>query len=420
MYKILVLSEEADSLGWLAKLVCEGCEVKMFTKLASEREAGRGIVTQVKNWESHIKWCDFVICDSNIFGKEAELIRKMNVPVIGPTKETEELETDRAKGLSWLESYGINCGEWTKENLTPDEAIKFAQANPGRWVAKPSCNADKDLTLVSKDTEDLIEFLTANKAKYKGKLILQKFVEGGHEIAVSFIVCGGRILSPLAINFEYKKLYNGDLGCNTGQQGDGIIWTDQTSLMEEVDKLRPYFEESDYSGVWDLAFMATEAELVCMEITPRFGYNTSHDMHENLNCQLSEYLQALATGTLDDVPILEEAACGIVISAAGYPYKESYEIHGKGKYIKKIEEIYSPGMMIYHMEKDDQGIKTSGNYGSILCAIGLGKDIKSATKHAYEIIKSYDLDKNLAYRTDINEKLMKEDLPWFQENGYLT
>jgi hypothetical protein len=250
MYKILVLSEAAFSLGWVAKLVHEGCDVRMFIKDKDVKSTGTGIVDLVPNWESSSRWCDFAICDSNIFGKEADILRSMRVPVIGPTPETEELEVDRAVGLQWLESYGINCGEWTNKNLTPEEAIRFAQANEGRWVAKPSTNADKDLTHVPKDTEDLVEFLKDNGSKYKGKLILQKFVDGGHEIAVSFIVCNGRILSPLAINFEQKKLYNGDLGVNTSQQGDGIIWTDQTCLMEEVDKLRPYFENSDYSEIW--------------------------------------------------------------------------------------------------------------------------------------------------------------------------
>jgi hypothetical protein len=142
-------------------------------------------------------------------------------------------------------------------------------------------------------------------------------------------------------------------------------------------------------------------------------------MHENLSTTLYEYLYQLAAGSLTEVPIQCEAACGVVLSGAGFPFSEAYMKHGHGKHVPQIEEIYSPGMLLYHMERDEKGFKTSGYYGEILCAVGLGCNIKEATEQAYEIIKSFDFDKNLGYRTDINKKFDEEELEWFQSMGYL-
>jgi phosphoribosylamine--glycine ligase len=418
-YKILVLSEEGDALGWLCKLKSEGCQVKVYTKLPEEREAGNGILDKVTDWAPHMKWCDFAVCDSNIFGKEAEILRNAGVKVIGPTKETERSETDRAFGLSLLEDHGINCGEWSEKNLSPQEAVAFIQQNGGRWVIKPSSNADKDLTHIAADEEDAIEFLTENGPKYKGGLILQKVVEDGHEIAVSFFVSGGKIIYPLIINFEQKRLYNGDLGPNTGQQGDLCVWTTDTKLMDEVEKMEPYFAKSQYTGCFDIAFMATEEELVALEITPRFGYNTSYDIFENMYKPLGEFFYELAFGTCKVFPNSFKYATGIVLSGEGYPFKESYLKHGKGHHLKQITADYTPGMLLYSMEKDAEGFKTSGNYGAILCAVGLGDTPEESTQDAYFQIELLKLPKGIAYRTDINKKLMEEGLRWFEQHGYL-
>ena len=64
---ILVLSEEADSIGLSYKMQQEGHNVLYWMKTPAL--SGDGIVEKVKNYQSKLQWPDLVISDSNITDK---------------------------------------------------------------------------------------------------------------------------------------------------------------------------------------------------------------------------------------------------------------------------------------------------------------------------------------------------------------
>lgn len=417
--KFAFISEEMDSEAYQCRLIHEGHEVKTWIKLPEERETGKGIITTVKSWESLIPWADYFFLDSNCFGVEGKLLRGMNKKVFGGTVDTDRTEGERSFGFKLLESYDINCGIWAGP-FKAEEAISFIKKNPNRWVIKPDGSLDKDLTFVSKDAEDALEFLTGHKSEYKGSLILQQFVPDAKELAIGVTVQHGNVLFPVRENVEHKNLFNGNLGVATGEQGTIVHYTNDSPLLDEVLKLSPWFEKEDYTGDFDLNFMIQEdGTAICLETTARPGYPISILQCDNIAMDYGKYLSSLIDNKLDAIPIYGSWTCGVVLSAPGFPFKESYHKHGLGRHIEQLNDIYEPGLYFYAINKDKKGFVTTGNYGAVLVAVANTDDLESCTKECYEFIKEHDFPRWLAYRSDIGADLRKEDLPWFQARGYL-
>jgi phosphoribosylamine---glycine ligase len=419
MAKFFFISEEQDSLAYQLRLIAEGHEVKTYVKLPDHRDIGKGMITVVPVWQAYLGWADYWILDSNCFGKEGNFLRKLGKKVFGGTPDTDKTEDDRAYGLGILENYGINCGVWAGP-FSAEEAIKFINENPQRWVIKPNGSMDKDLTYVSKSSEDALDFLNENKSKYKGELIVQEFVDNAKELALGVTCSKGKILFPVRENVEHKNLANGNLGVATGEMGTIVHYTYDSPLLDIVQQLAPYFEEQEYTGDFDLNFMIQEdGTPVCLETTARPGYPISIFQCDNIDMEYGDYLINLIEGSLDEIPIKGNWTCGVVITAPGMPFKESYHKHGLDRHVDEITELYEPGFYIYCMNCDEKGYYTAGNYGAICCSVANTNDLKSCIDDCYKLIKDKDLPKWLSYRTDIGDDLLKKDLTWLNDRGYL-
>lgn len=418
--KFFFLSEELDSMATQCRLIAEGHEVKTWVKLPDHREIGKGILTVVPNWQSYINWADYWICDSNCFGKEAEMLRKMKKKVFGGNRITDRTEDDRAYGLSILEEHGINCGNWAGP-FSAEEAIKFIQENQQRWVIKPNGSLDKDLTYVSSNADDAIEFLTEHKSEYKGEVIVQEFVENAKELAIGATFSKGKILFPVRENVEHKNLNEGNRGPATGEMGTIVHYTNYSPLLDALESLAPWFEEQEYTGDFDLNFMVQEdGTPICLETTARPGYPISIFQCDNIDMEYGDYLINLIEGTLSEIPVKGIWSCGVVITAPGMPFKEAYHEHGLDRHVDKIECIYEPGFYIYCMSCDHKGYKTAGNYGAIFVEVANSNSLCEAIEECYASLKRRELPKWLSWRTDIGADLEKSDLYWFNYRGFLT
>jgi phosphoribosylamine--glycine ligase len=419
MAKFFFISEEQDSMAYQCRLIAEGHEVKTWVKLPDHRDIGKGILTVVSSWQAYLSWADYWILDSNCFGTEGDLLRKMKKKVFGGNPETDKTEDNRAFGIGILENHGIDCGIWAGP-FDANETIKFITANPKRWVIKPNGSLDKDLTYVSKDSADALDFLNENKSKYKGKMIVQEFVADAKELALGATISHGRLLYPVRENVEHKNLCNGNLGVATGEMGTIIHYTDESPLLDIFRQLAPWFEEQDYTGDFDLNFMVKEdGSAICLETTARPGYPISIFQCDNIDMDYGDYLMNLIDDQLDCIPIKAPWTCGVVITAPGMPFKESFHKHGLDRHVDCIEEIYEPGFYLYCMSCDKKGYMTAGNYGAIFCAVCSKKTLKSSIEGCYSLIKDKDLPKWLSYRSDIGKCLLDEDLEWFNKRGYL-
>ena len=139
-----------------------------------------------------------------------------------------------------------------------------------------------------------------------------------------------------------------------------------------------------------------------LEYNCRFGDPETQPILMRLKSDLVALCLAACRGELDVMTADwdSRASLGVVLAADGYP--DSYP---KGEVIESIPADSGDGK-VFHAGTalDDNGnVVTSG--GRVLCAVGLGEDIATAQKKAYQLVAEIDWD-TAFYRRDIGFKAL--------------
>ncbi len=209
-------------LAWEVKK--EGQEVLYHIALKSERDVADGFVEKVDKWEECKDWADVIVFDDCEFGSLADKLRAEGKTVIGGTPYTDKLEMDRDFGQEEMKAAGITTlPRWEFDSF--DAAISFIKGNPGRYVVKPSGRAqnEKVLSFVGQEEDglDVLTMLEHYRNGWAGKIKnfqLQKYASGV-EVAVGAFFNGKEFLQPVFVNFEHKRMFNDDIGPQTGEMG---------------------------------------------------------------------------------------------------------------------------------------------------------------------------------------------------------
>lgn len=233
--KFLFVSIEAITMD-LANIVrLEGHDVKYYIYSKYEKDVGDGFVEKVDSWKEYVDWADVIVFDDIGF-READNLRAQGKKVVGGGSYTDKLEDDREFGQKELADAGVTT--LPSQSFTSfDDAIKYVEENPDRYVIKPSGKVqnEKELLFVGQepDGKDVIDVLTkykknnwANKIKV---FLLQKHASGV-EVAVGAFFNGRDFVYPINVNFEHKKLFPGDIGPSTGEMG---CYDDQTEVLTD-------------------------------------------------------------------------------------------------------------------------------------------------------------------------------------------
>ncbi|MBD3313134.1 phosphoribosylamine--glycine ligase, partial [Candidatus Woesearchaeota archaeon] len=229
--KFLFISWDALICDIAWRILKEGHEVKFYIRNPIDKDVADGFIQKVNKWEDHVDWADIIICDDVLGqGSIAKDLRDKGKLVIGGSPYTDRLEDDRAFGQEELKKFGINIISY-QDFRSFDDAIDFVKKNPGRYVIKPSGEAEnlKGLLFVGEeeDGKDVLQVLNDYNKAWASKIPefqLQKRVLGV-EIAVGAFFDGKEFIYPINVNFEHKKLYPGNLGPSTGEMGTTMFWS---------------------------------------------------------------------------------------------------------------------------------------------------------------------------------------------------
>jgi len=223
--KFLFVSLEAliGDMAWIIKN--EGHEVRYSISDKDCKDICDGFVDKTDDWKKDAaEWADVIVFDDVGFGQEADALRKQGKLVIGGSAYTDKLEDSREFGQDELAAVGVNVlPHWDFDDF--DSAVKFIEQNPGRYVMKPSGDAqnEKELLFIAQeeDSKDLLNVLAHYKKAWSKKIKkfqIQKYA-AGVEVAVGAFFNGKDFLYPINVNFEHKKLFPGEIGPSTGEMG---------------------------------------------------------------------------------------------------------------------------------------------------------------------------------------------------------
>jgi phosphoribosylamine--glycine ligase len=318
---------------------------------------------------------------------------KRDLPIFGPTRLAAQIESSKVFAKEFFGRHGIPTAA-ARVCSSKDEARRAIKDFGFPVVVKADGLAGGKGVITVESDEDARRALTLFfEERVFGsagdRVLVEEFLRGSE---ASFLaVCDGQTAAPLPTARDYKKVYDGDRGPNTGGMGGhspagvmdaatsaqalkGILWPTLKGLAAEGRLFR---------GVLYAGLMLTESGPRVLEFNARFGDPETEVIVPRIKSDLAALLAAGARGDLDRVPPIEvkpEVCVGVVLCAAGYPGP-----HEKGKPIRGVNDAARiPGIEIFHAGTAREGDRLITAGGRVLVVTATAPTISEAAVLAYE------------------------------------
>jgi phosphoribosylamine--glycine ligase len=230
---------------------------------------------------------------------------------------------------------------------------------------------------------------------------------------------------PMASAQDYKRIFDGDQGPNTGGMGTyspSLIFNE--ALEERIRKeiLNPtlagfHADGLDFQGVLFIGLMISEEGPKVIEFNNRFGDPETQSILPRMENDLLEVLLAVCENRLSEITLKwspNSAVC-VVLAAPGYPgnYEKGLPISGLDQFAgaqqdegnnRDTSAAPAPDVVVFHAgtafstTPGSDVIVTSG--GRVLGVTAMGDTHEYARNKAYENLKKIHF-KGMQYRKDI-------------------
>jgi phosphoribosylamine--glycine ligase len=338
----------------------------------------------------------------------ADAFRNRGLAIFGPSRSAARIEASKvyAKDLSLRRR--IPTARAGVFGL-PERALEYlGKQKPPVVIKADGLAAGKGVT-VCRSLEEAREAIEAAMVKRifgdAGlRILVEEYLEGQEFTLMAF--ANGQELLPMEPVQDYKPVFDGDRGPNTGGMGcySPVPFATQMVQQESVKKImRPALEAmaqdgNPYSGILYGGLILTRKGPKVLEFNCRFGDPEAQAALPRLEDDLVDLLLACIEGKMGQRKVSFSAmrcVC-VVMASGGYPGK--YET---GKPIKGLDTASKmKNVVVFHAgtAKKDGEIVTSG--GRVLGVVGLGETFEKAREHAYEAVRTIEFE-GAHFRTDI-------------------
>ena len=324
----------------------------------------------------------------------------------GPNKAASQLEGSKIFMKDVLEKAGVPTAKY--RSFTSNEfvlASKFLEEFSGKIVIKTDgLAAGKGVYICESRTEAtqvLREFFDGKFGNASKKVVIEEFFEGP-EVSV-FAFCDGKTAIPFFHACDYKKVFDGDLGLNTGGMGSfapsflkksefkNIVKTHFNATLAELSK-----RGISFTGVLFGGLIITKNGVKFLEYNIRMGDPETQSILPLLKSDLLDILLKSSRGQLveGDIEFEEKACVTVVLTSGGYPleFQKNKEING----FHNISCLAFPA----GLQNIDGKFMTSG--GRVLCISSVGNSIEEARNEVYKNVKKITFE-GVHFRTDIGK-----------------
>ena len=336
-------------------------------------------------------------CDLVVIGPEAPLVAGLadelaarGIAAFGPSAAAARLEASKEYAKEVMEAAGVPTASWSAvDDVEGGMAVierypvvlKFDGLAAGKGVVIAADEAQARATL-----ED---FLVARRFG-AGRVVVEECLVG-EELSL-LALCDGRRALAMAPAQDYKRIFDGDAGPNTGGMGsyspvpgigpERVAEISALVCQPIVDLMRK--RKTPFHGVLYAGIMLTADGPKVLEYNVRFGDPETQAVLPRLRSDAFELLAAAARpegGGLAGVELHfdEGWAVTLVLASAGYPAAPSTGdvICGLGDAARTGVEVTHAGTAL----REDGAIVTAG--GRVLNVTALGSTPAAARDAAY-------------------------------------
>jgi phosphoribosylamine---glycine ligase len=351
-------------------------------------------------------------CDLVVVGPEAPLVGGLvnaleaaGVPAFGPSAEAARLEGSKVHAKDLMAEAGVpTASHAVLRNRA--EALEHLAGAAYPVVLKADGLAAGKGVLICPDEESALEAIDAFFVERRfgdTEVVLEEYLEG-EELSL-LALCDSENVLPLAPAQDYKRIYDGDEGPNTGGMGSysPVPGIDDDRVAEIAGAVhRPIVElmnrrGTPYHGVLYAGLMLTAEGPKVLEFNCRFGDPEAQAVLPRLRSDLFDLcLASLDPGGLAGAraEFADDWAVTVVLASAGYPASSS-----KGDVIRGLDSVPADVEVTHAGTARRNGdIVTAG--GRVLNVTGLGPTPGEARDRAYAAAEVIQFD-GRQMRTDI-------------------
>lgn len=345
----------------------------------------------------------------SLAGGIVDRFQGIGIPIFGPTKKAAEIESSKvfAKGL--MQKYNIPCAR-SASFSSYAQAKEYIQQQPLPLVVKADGLAAGKGVIVARSTPEALEALSSimgSKAfgAAGDRVVIEECLSGEEMSAFAFT--DGRTVVPMVSACDYKPVYDGDRGPNTGGMGSyspphfispTLAEAVEEAIMEPAVRAMAQ-EERLYQGTIYGGLMITGDGPKALEFNARFGDPETQVVLPLLRTDLVDILLAVMNGNLDrmNVEWSSDACVGVVMASGGYPgsYKTGFPVTGLADLDEDIL-VFHAGTRVGEVGQ----VLTSG--GRVLTVVATAETVAGARERVYANISRIRFE-GYHYRKDIAE-----------------
>ena len=342
--------------------------------------------------------------DLVVVGPEAPLVAGLvddlaaaGIAAFGPTKAAARIEGSKAYAKELMRECGVPTASHVLFRDREEAAAHLACASYPAVLKADVLAAGKGVIIAQDEREarEAIDVFFAEKRFGETEVVLEEFLEG-EELSL-LALCDGERAVPLAPAQDYKRIFDGDEGPNTGGMGSyspvpgidadrarEIAAGVHQPIVDELLRRGTPFHGVLYAGL----MMGADGQPKVLEYNARFGDPETQAVLPRLRSDLLELLEASSrAGGLAGVEPewSDEWAVTVVLASRGYPQSSS-----SGDVISGLDD--AEGAEVFHAGTAEQGGEVVTAGGRVLNVTGLGATPGEARDRAYAAAERIQFD----------------------------
>jgi phosphoribosylamine---glycine ligase len=342
--------------------------------------------------------------DLVVVGPEAPLVAGLvddltaaGIAAFGPTRAAARIEGSKAYAKQLMRDCGVPTASHVMFRDREEAAAHLACASYPAVLKADVLAAGKGVIIATDEREAraALDVFFGEKRFGETEVVLEEFLEG-EELSL-LALCDGERAVALAPAQDYKRIFDGDEGPNTGGMGSyspvpGIDRERAAEIAAQVhqpivDELRRRgtpFHGVLYAGL----MMAPDGSAKVLEYNARFGDPETQAVLPRLRSDLLELLEASTRpgGLVGVEPEWSsDWAVTVVLASGGYPESSS-----SGDAISGLDDVDGAEVLHAGTAERDGEVVTAG--GRVLNVTGLGATPGEARDRAYAAAEGIEFD----------------------------
>ncbi len=342
-----------------------------------------------------------------------DLLKKNKIKAFGPTKAAGQIEWDKAWSRNFMEKFDLPSPAYVVCKSQKEGLDFINKQKESKWFVKAAGLAAGKGAIFAKNEEE------AKKAIYKMKqfakagetFLIEQCLEG--EEFSAFAICAKDKFEIVGYAQDHKRVFDGDLGPNTGGMGCSsppkIVTKNIDKQVKQI--VRKTIKglvslKRPYVGILYLGAMVDRNDKVwIIEFNARWGDPEAQVILPGIKNNYFELVNELLKNNVHRIKNDNKHRIVVAATSKGYPDSYSKVI---GKPILGFDKILKSKVSIFGAAIKKSGQKWTANGGRLFYLMAEGKSIKESSKMAYLALNNMSSPgKNLHYRKDIGWRDLK-------------